>query len=67
MRKLFKVKTLEQCQSHRSSVFIVNFEHVSKFVIIFNFEQANVCWVQKTLLKKQILLKTRSGISCVML
>ena len=48
MQKLFKVKTLEQCQSHRSSVFIVNFEHVSKFVIIFNFEQANVCWVEKT-------------------
>ena len=45
--KLFKIKneTLERCQWHHSSVFIVNCEHISSFVLIFEFEQANICWV----------------------
>ena len=39
------MKTLAQCQWHRSSVFIVNCEHISNFVLIVDFEQVNVCWV----------------------
>ena len=39
------MKTLERCQLHRSSVFIVNSEHISNFLLIIDFEQATVCWV----------------------
>ena len=39
------MKTLERCQWRRSSVFLVNYEHVSNFVLIVHFEQANICWV----------------------
>ena len=40
-----RIKTLERCQLPRSSVFIVNCEHISNFVLIVDFEQANICWV----------------------
>ena len=40
-----RMKTLERCQWHRSSVFIVNSEHISNFLLIIDFEQATVCWV----------------------
>ena len=39
------MKTLERCQWCHSSVFIVNCEHISNFVQIIDFEQANVCCV----------------------
>ena len=39
------MNALEQCQCHHSSIFIVNCEHISSFVLIIEFEQANVCWV----------------------
>ena len=39
------MKTLERFQWRRSSVFIVNCEHISNFVLIVDFEQANVCLV----------------------
>ena len=39
------MKTLERFQWLRSSVFIVNCEHISVFVLLVDFEQANVCWV----------------------
>ena len=39
------MKTLGLCQWHRSSVFIVNCEHISDFLLINDFEQANVCRV----------------------
>ena len=39
------MKTLGRCQCRRSSVFIVNFKHISSFVLIVDFEQANVFWV----------------------
>ena len=39
------MKTLERCQWCHSSVFIVNCEHISNFVLIIDFEQANVCCV----------------------
>ena len=39
------MKTLEQCQWCRSSVFIVNCEHISEFVLIVDFEQEKVRWV----------------------
>ena len=39
------MKTLERCQWSHSSVFIVNCEHISNFVLIIDFEQANVCCV----------------------
>ena len=29
----------------RSSVFIVNCEHTSNFLLIIDFEQAKVCWI----------------------
>ena len=40
------MKTLERSQWPHSSVFIMNCEHISSFVLIAEFEQANVCWVQ---------------------
>ena len=45
--KLFKIKneTLERHQWRRSDVFIVNCEHISHFVLIVDFEHANVWWV----------------------
>ena len=42
------MKTLEQCQWRRSSVFIVfivNCEPISNFVLIVSFAQANFCWI----------------------
>ena len=39
------MKTLERCQWRYSSVFIVNCEHTSSFVLIAELEQANVYWV----------------------
>ena len=39
------MKTLERCQWRHSSVFTVNCEHISSFVLTVEFEQANVCWV----------------------
>ena len=39
------MKILEQCQWRRSSVFIVNYEHISDFVLIVSFEQANFYWI----------------------
>ena len=39
------MKTLEQCQWRRSSVYIVNCKHISNFLLIIDFEQANVFWV----------------------
>ena len=40
-----RIKTLERCQWRHSSVFTVNCEHISSFVLTVEFEQANVCWV----------------------
>ena len=40
--------TLEWCQWRWSSVFIVNYEHVSNFVLIVDFKQAKVCQVYIT-------------------
>ena len=39
------MKTLERRQWGRVGVFIVNCEHVSHFFIVFDFEQANFCYV----------------------
>ena len=39
------MKKLEQLQWRRSRVFIVTCEHISLFVLIVHFEQANVCRV----------------------
>ena len=36
------MKALEQ---RRSGVVIINFEHISFFALIPDFERANVCWV----------------------
>ena len=38
------METLERCQWRCSSVYIVNCEHISNFVLIIGFEQAKVCW-----------------------
>ena len=53
------MKTLERCQWRRSSVYIVNCEHISNFVLIVDFEQGNICWVQ--------IREQRLGISCITL
>ena len=39
------MKILERCQWRHSSVFIVNCEHISSFVLSVQFEQTKVCWV----------------------
>ena len=52
------MKTLERCQWRRSSVFIVNCEHISNFVPIINFEQANVYWVH---IEKAITFEDKIG------
>ena len=43
--KLFKIKNEDTRTMPRSSVFIVNCEHISNFLLIINFEQAKVCQV----------------------
>ena len=40
-----RMKTLERCKWRRSSVVIVNCDHISNFVLNIDFEQANVCYV----------------------
>ena len=40
-----RMKTLKRSQWHRSSVFIVNYEHISNFLLVIDFEQAKVSWV----------------------
>ena len=39
------MKTLERCQWRRSSVYTVNCEHISNFLLIIDFKHAKVCWV----------------------
>ena len=39
------MKTLKQCQWHRSSDYIVKGKHTSNFLLIINFEQASNFWV----------------------
>ena len=39
-----RMKTLERCQWRRSSVYIINCEHISNFLIIIGFEQVKICW-----------------------
>ena len=39
------MKTLERCLWRRSSVFIVNCDHISKFVLIVDIKQEKFCWV----------------------
>ena len=58
------MKTLELYQWCRSSVFIVNCEHISNFLLIVDFEQAHVAGF---ILKRKTLLKKRSGTSINML
>ena len=50
------MKTLERRLRCRSGVFIVNCEHISHFVLIVDFEQANVCWVH---IEKHFIRKNR--------
>ena len=40
-----RIKTLERCPWRHSSFFIVNRKHISNFVLIDDFEQANFCWI----------------------
>ena len=37
-----RMKTLERYQWRRSSVYIVNYKHISNFLLIIGFQQANV-------------------------
>ena len=39
-----RMKTLERCKWRRSSVVIVNCDHISNFVLNIDLEQANVCY-----------------------
>ena len=44
------IKTSERRQWHRSGVLIVNFEYISQLCVsIFDFEQINVSWEEKSL------------------
>ena len=45
-----RVKTLERYQWRHSDIFIVNCEHILSFILIAEFEKANVCWlhIEKT-------------------
>ena len=37
------MKTLERYQwCHSSSIFVVNYDYISKFVLVVDFEQANI-------------------------
>ena len=59
------MKTLERCQWHCSSVFIVNYEHISNFLLIIDFEQTKVCRFH---IEKINTFKSEiSGVSCVKL
>ena len=40
-----RMKILERCQKRHFCVVIVNCEHISSFVLIVEFEQANLFWV----------------------
>ena len=40
------MKTLERCQWHLFSVYIVDCEHIEIFLLIIDFEQTNRCWVK---------------------
>ena len=40
-----RMKTLERCQWCRYSIYIVNCQHISYFLLIIDFEQAKFCWV----------------------
>ena len=40
----------EERRQWRPFVFIVNCEHISNFVLIVDFEQANVCWVYNAMI-----------------
>ena len=39
------MKTLERSEWCRSSVYMVNCQHISNFPLIIDIEQAKVCWV----------------------
>ena len=45
------LKTLEWRHSHRSSVFIVNFKHISHFLLVFLFLTLNSEMFDRTPLK----------------
>ena len=55
------MKTLERCLQRHSSAFIVNCEHISSFVVIFEFEQTNICWVH---IEKTNTFEDKNG--CIM-
>ena len=59
-----RMKTLERCQWRHSSVFIVNCEHISSLVQIADLNRQTSAGF---ILKIKTLLKTKLGISCVML
>ena len=40
-----RIKTLERCQWRHSCVLIISCKNISIFVLIVEFEQANVYWV----------------------
>ena len=40
-----RMKTLERCQRCHSSVYMVNCQHISNFLLIIDFEKAKVCQV----------------------
>ena len=44
--KTVQVKTVERRLWCDSCIFNVKYEHVSHFVLIANFEQTSICWVQ---------------------
>ena len=55
------MKTQERRQWRHPCVFIVNSEHISNFVLIFDLEQKNICWVH---IEKTSTLEDK--IECIM-
>ena len=39
-----RMKSLERWQWRHSSVYIVNGEHISNFLLFIDFEKTNLCW-----------------------
>ena len=54
-----RMKTRERCHWRRSTVFIVNCEHILNFALIVDFEQANVYSVHMK--KKQTFFEDKIG------
>ena len=54
-----RMKTLQRCYWRHPSVFIVNCNHISSFILIVEFEQANFWWGHINLIKHSRIFQKR--------